>query len=143
MTTPDLRSLSMGFLAGAIAVLTAHQIVVLALSASGLVAANPWSLRPAGPYGVPAVLNSTFWGGVWGVVFAAIAGRLPGNRLWTKGLVFGLVFPLVLGVWILVPLIKSLPFFAGLSAPRLIAGVLIHAAYGAALGPLYGLLMRR
>lgn len=143
MVATDLRSLGLGFIAGAIAVLTAHQLMVLVLSASGLIAASPWSLRPAGAFGVPAILNSSFWGGVWGVVFAAIAGRLPGTSLWVKGLVFGLVFPLVIGVWILVPLIKGLPFLAGLSATRLIAGVLIHAAYGAALGPLYGLLVRR
>lgn len=139
----DLRSMGMGFLAGAIAVLTAHQLMVYALSATGLIATSAWSLRPVGPFSVPAVINSTFWGGIWGAVFAIATGRLPGTRLWVKGLVFGLVLPLLIGVWILVPLLKSQPFFAALSAPRLLAGVLIHAAYGVALGPLYGALTRR
>jgi len=138
----DLRNVGMGFLAGAMAVLTAHQLVVYALSATGIITARPWSMHPVGPFDVPALLNSAFWGGVWGAIFALIADRLPATKPWSKGLVFGLVFPLLIGAWILVPLIKSQPFLAGLSVPRLLAGVLIHAAYGVALGALYSRLAR-
>lgn len=139
----DFRKLGLGFLAGCLAVLTAHQLTFYGLSAAGLISAQAWSKEPAGLFGVPAVLNSTFWGGVWGSIFALSADRLPGGSLWSKGLVFGLIFPLVIGAWLIVPLIKGLPFFAGFSAPRLLAGALIHAAYGAALGAFYGLLTRR
>jgi hypothetical protein len=136
------RNVGMGFLAGAIAVLTAHQLIVYVLTATGLIAGRAWSLHPVGPFQVPALLNSAFWGGVWGAIFAVIAGWLPGTRPWSKGLVFGLVFPLLVGAWILVPLIKGQPFLAGLSPPRLLAGVLIHAAYGVALAALYSRLAR-
>ncbi len=138
-----LKNLGLGFLAGGLAVLTAHQLAVSGLSAAGLISAHAWSKQPVGPLGVAAVLNSTFWGGIWGSIFALAAGRLPGARLWSKGLVFGLVFPLIIGAWLIVPLAKGLPLLADLSASRLLAGVLIHSAYGAALGGFYGLLTRR
>lgn len=143
MRATGLQSSGMGFLAGGMAVLTAHQLVVYGLFAIGLIDVEAWSTEPVGPLGVAAVLSNAFWGGIWGAVFALIAGRLPGASLWRKGLVFGLVFPLVIGAWIVVPLIKSEPFFAALSAPRLLAGVLVHAAYGAVLGAIYGQLLHR
>src|SRR5690606_14799703 len=82
----DLRNVGMGFLAGAMAVLTAHQLVVYALSATGIITARPWSMHPVGPFDVPALLNSAFWGGVWGAIFALIASRLPATKPWSKGL---------------------------------------------------------
>lgn len=143
MKTVGAREIGLGFVAAAAAVPVAHQLVVFVLTAAGLIGGRPWSLQPAGPFGVPALLNSMFWGGLWGIVFAFLADRLPGAALWAKGLVFGLVFPLVIGAWIVLPLARGQPFLAGLSAPRLLAGVLIHAAYGAALGTFYGWLTRR
>lgn len=143
MKTTGTREIGTAFLAAAFAVLTAHQLVILALWAIGFIGARPWSLQPAGPLALPAVLVSSFWGGVWGILFALIADRLPGSRLWLKGLIFGLVFPLLIGAWIVFPLVRGEAFFAGFSAPRLLTGILAHAAYGAALGSFYGLFSRR
>ena len=106
----DFRKLGLGFLAGCLAVLTAHQLTVYGLSAAGLISAQAWSKEPAGLFGVPAVLNSTFWGGVWGSIFALSADRLPGGSLWSKGLVFGLIFPLVIGAWLIVHLSRACRF---------------------------------
>jgi hypothetical protein len=57
-----------GFIAAAIAVVVAHQGVVLLLTKVGMLPATtiPWSIRPYGPFGVPTIVNSIFWGGLWG-----------------------------------------------------------------------------
>ena len=43
----------------------------------GLTAGQPYAFRPVPPLGVPAVLSAAFWGGVWGIVFAAVHNRFP------------------------------------------------------------------
>lgn len=64
----SIRNLLFGFIAGAIAVVVVHQSVVYALVATGMLPATsiPWNLKPYGPLGVPTVVNTMFWGGLWG-----------------------------------------------------------------------------
>ena len=70
----------LGFVAGALATLTLHQLAIGLLYALGAVQNPPYSLRPIPPLGVPSVLNLAFWGGVWGIVWALVAERMP--RRW-------------------------------------------------------------
>ncbi len=124
------RRLVVGFLAAAIAVLAFHQVVVLLLGQFGVIPARPYSFAPVAPFGVPAIVNLMFWGGLWGVLFAAIVDRLPRDwPLALKGFVFGLAGPLMAN-WFIVSLVKVQPVAAGFVPLRMLAGVLIVGAFG-------------
>ena len=143
------RNVLMGFIAAAIAVVTVHQAMYLVVGQLGLAKIDAWSMKGVAPYGVPAVLNGMFWGGLWGILFGLIHDKLPGGMMWLKGLIYGLLI-LVLSNWLLLPLIKGNIFgvpnqvlFAGGDTKRLMAGVIILGGFGAALGLIYGLLTKR
>ena len=71
------RILILGFLAGAIAVPIFHQLAVFALHSAGYVPNPPFRTNPVSPFGVTAILNQTFWGGMWGLLFGAIMMARP------------------------------------------------------------------
>jgi hypothetical protein len=106
-----LNKIIFGFLAGALGVLVFHQLTLF-----GLLGRTPWSnWAPVQPFGVPAILNTTFWGGVWGIALAITIARLPAlfprrppnGLLYLMGaFVFGAVLPTLVG-WYVVPLIKG------------------------------------
>ncbi len=133
------KALGLGFIAGALSVLLFHQSMVLILHMAGQVPNFPWSMRPVPPLGVPTLVNQMFWGGIWGVFFAAIVGAFPNRDLWMKGAIFGLVGPWLIGNGFLVPLIKGGPLLFGFSAQRMMIGAFIGIAFGVGLGLIYGL----
>ncbi|MFM9938827.1 MAG: hypothetical protein ACKVP7_04950 [Hyphomicrobiaceae bacterium] len=142
-------NLLLGFIAAAIAVVTVHQGIVFVLTQIGLIKGTPWSLSPIKPWGMPQIVNSMFWGGLWGVLFAVIHDKLPGGAMWLKGLIFGLIIT-VISNWTLLPLIKGHVFgqpnqilFAGWDPTRMLATVLILTGFGIATGIIYGLIARR
>lgn len=132
------RNVFLGFLAASLAVLTVHQLVFWFLSSAGVVSYAPWSLLPTRPWGVPAIINNTFWGGLWGALFALVWRQVSGSTLAVKGALFGVLGPLLAGRWVLVPLITGDPLFANLNLAAMLASFLAIAAFGAALGWLYG-----
>jgi hypothetical protein len=148
MGQTSLRHIVIGFIAGAIAVVTAHQLMLVALTAAGLIKAQAWSMAGVPPFGVPVIVNGMFWGGLWGALFAVIWTKLPGGAMWLKGLIYGLCV-VVISNWLLLPLIKGKIFgqanqllFAGGDPKRLLAGALILGAFGLATGLLYGLIAK-
>lgn len=136
------KLLAVGFLAGAIAVPIFHQAMVLVLHLAGLLPNFPWSMRPVPPIGIPTILNQMFWGGLWGVLFAAILPYIPGRDLWLKGAIFGILGPWLLGNGILVPLFKGGPLLFGYVPARMI-GIFVGLAFGIGLALIYGLLASR
>lgn len=132
--------LVIGFAAGALAVLVFHQVMVLALHLAGLIPTFPWSLRSVGPLGVPAIVNSMFWGGIWGVVFAGIGSMIPLHSDLARGAAFGLLGPWFLGNGLLVPLIKGGPLLFGFAPQRMFIGALIGLSFGIGLAVLMRLL---
>lgn len=149
MAASSSRNILLGFIAGAIAVVTAHQLIILLLTQAGLIKGTPWSLAPIPPFGVPQILNSMFWGGLWGVLFALIHDRLPGGIAWLKGLIYGLLI-VVFSNWLILPFIKGTllgqknqAFFAGGDPQRLLAGALILGGFGIAMALIYQALSNR
>ena len=139
-----LTRILLGFVAGAVAVVTAHEIIDYILHAAGIFPRVPWSMTPAAVAGVPQIVSDMFWGGLWGILFALISDRVPGGNLTVKGLIFGIVGPAILGVFILVPLITGrFPLFFGGDIKLLGSVLLILAGFGAAMGWLYGFLASR
>ncbi len=85
------RKIVLGFVAGALAVLVFHQAMILALHLLGQIPNFPWSTRPVGPLGVPAIANSMFWGGLWGIVFMFVADLIPVPNALGRGVAFGIL----------------------------------------------------
>lgn len=126
----SVTKLIVGFVAGFLAVLFFHQPVLFGLHAIGFTAASAFSLHPSAPFGVPQVLSLSFWGGVWGVLFALIEGRFPrGARYWILAILFGAIFPSLVAWFVVFPL-KGLPVAAGWHAKGLATGLLVNGAWG-------------
>lgn len=149
MAASSSRNIVLGFVAGAIAVITAHQLIVLGLTQAGLIKGTPWSMTPIPPFGMPQILNGMFWGGLWGGLFALIHDRLPGGFAWLKGLIYGLLI-VVFSNWLILPFIKGTllgqknqAFFAGGDPQRLLSGALILGGFGIATALIYHALANR
>src|SRR3954466_7505522 len=105
--------LVLGFVAGFIAVLLFHQPVVAALAALGMIKAGVYSMTATAPLGVPQVISLSFWGGMWGIVFALCEHRFPrGGVYWVYAFLFGAIFP-TLVAWFVVSPIKHNPMAGG------------------------------
>jgi hypothetical protein len=134
--------LALGFLAGAVAVLTFHQGVIALLTSHGALSSSVYSMRPVPPLGVPQIVSSAFWGGVWGVVFAAFAPRRRGARYWLFAIALGAV-ALPLAGWFVVAPLKGLPVASGWVPSRMALGMLINGAWGIGIGVVFALLTMR
>ncbi len=132
-----VRDLALGFVAGALAIIVFHQLMIFILTQVGLIQGNIYSMRPIPPWGVPQILNQMFWGGLWGVVFAALADRFPQHwPLVLIGALFGLLGPLMVA-WFVVAPIKGLPIAVGWAPSRMLAGALIQASFGIGIALFY------
>jgi hypothetical protein len=156
--------LIIGFLAGALAVLLAHQPIIMALKSAGMIQATAtvYNMGPVGHApgmvanlfkglgfpGFPTLFNQMFWGGLLGSIFGMMQTKLPGGLMILKGLIYGLIV-VVISNWMMVPLIKGVmfkfpnqPFFADFNSQRMLVGAIIQAGFGAATGLLYSLFRR-
>jgi hypothetical protein len=124
------QKLLLGFLAGFVATLLFHQPVLALLNELGIAKGTIYSLRATAPLGVPQVISLAFWGGVWGIVFAAIDHRFPRGALyWICAFLFGAIFP-TLVAWFIVAPMKGLPMAGGWQFNRMLTGFLINGAWG-------------
>ena len=134
---------AVGFLAGVLAVVAFHQVVIVLLSTAGaLPAGAAYATRPIPPLGVPQVLNLAFWGGVWGIVYALlVAGRRFGSLSpLLIGLIFGAALPTLFG-WFVVPALKGAA--GGFPPPsRIWIGPLVNGAWGLGTALFVGLFAR-
>lgn len=134
--------LLLGFVAGALATLTFHQIAVWLLTAAGAIQGNPYSIRPVAPLGVPQFVNLAFWGGLWGCVFALVAERFPRSwPLWLAGLLFGAIAPTLVGWFVVAPL-RGQPVAQGFVPARMWAGPVINGVFGLGTALFYDLFRR-
>lgn len=109
------KYLLFGFIAGFIAVPLGHQVMAYIFYLTMPGRAFPWNMGPANAaafkaFGLPTLVNISFWGGVWGIVWALVApycGR--GLVKYVAGLLFGGVV-VTAGAAYLVPAIKGLNF---------------------------------
>jgi hypothetical protein len=139
------RTIAFGFLAGALSVVVFHQGMVLLLWLMKAAPNFPWNIGGAvGPLKVPVLVNQMFWGGLWGIGFAALAHLIPIAHNVLRGAVYGLLGPFLLGNGILVPLLKGTgQFFWTWAGLRYVVGGLIGAAFGAGLAVILKAMNRR
>lgn len=122
-----LPLLARGFIAGAVAVPTFHQVALLLLQLAGLTPNAPWSLAPTAPLGMPAIVSASFWGGLWGAALVAMAPRLA--RSLAGAALFGAV-ALTLVAWFVVLPLKGLPAGGGFAWPGILVGPIVNGAWG-------------
>jgi hypothetical protein len=125
----SMATLVMAFIAGALAVPIFHQILLGILHAAGIVPFSPFSMAPTKPFGVPDVISISFWGGVWGVLFALTLPQwFSGTAYWIAAAVIGGVALTLVFMFVVWPLkIGGLPpDMVGL----FIIGFLLNAAWG-------------
>jgi hypothetical protein len=132
-TPSRARDLLFGFIAGALAVVAFHQVMVCVLRSVGMIQSQVYAMRGVPPYSVPTLLNQMFWGGLWGLLFAGIADTLPRWPLLLLGCGFGVLGP-VLASWFVVAPLKGTPLAAGWVPLRMLAGLLINGFWGDRLG---------
>jgi len=134
--------LLLGFVAGALAVFTFHQMTIWLLGLLGGGQGNVYSMNPTGPFRVPQVLNSAFWGGLWGCVFALLADRFPRSwPLWLAGFVFGAIGPTLVGWFVVAPL-RHQPIAQGFNPARMWRSPVINGMFGLGVAVFYDLLRR-
>jgi len=127
------RWLIVGFLSGAAAVLIFHQGALAALHALELSPRAPYSFAATAPFGVPQVWSLAFWGGAWGLVLAALLGRLDGARLIILATLLGIVLP-TLVAWFVVAPLKGQPMAAGGAPLGMAIGLIVNGAWGLGTG---------
>ena len=127
-----LTDLLRGFVAAALSVVFVHQVIVLVLNKLGLWPAKAYSTAPLGPLHVPTIVNSIFWGGLWGVVFVLTRHLLPDVHPCLQGALFGLLM-LIFSNSLLVPLLKGQPVFFGFDFKKILSVALILSFFGAGM----------
>jgi hypothetical protein len=132
----------MAFVAGFVAVIVLHQPMLSLLHGIGLTPARAYAIRPTPPLGVPQVVSSAFWGGIWGMIFVALGAR-PGRgpRHYAASILFGAV-ALTCVAWFVVAPLKGQPVAAGGHLSRMVIGPLVNGAWGLGLALLLDLLDR-
>jgi hypothetical protein len=121
----------LGFVAGALAVLIFHQGVVAIFYLATGGPRVPYSLAPTDPLGVPAVLSSAFFGGLWGALMLSVfADRFERRRAQAlAGLLFGAVLPSAVALFLVFPL-KGKPLAGGWDASLIGFALLVNGAWG-------------
>ena len=126
------RWLGVGFVSGFLAVLIFHQGAAAFLHALQWTPRAPYSMAAVAPLGVPQVLSLAFWGGVWGVLLAAILVRLDGVKLVVAATIFGAILPTIIAWFVVAPL-KGQPPIAFVM-PGVLIGPIVNAAWGLGTG---------
>lgn len=134
----SFKSLVLGFIAGAIAFVTAHEAISLWLLNAGHATRVPWSMEPSLFTGYPQLATGAAWGGLWGAIFALILGPVPRGALTVRGALLGLVGPALVGVLVVLPLIRSEQPFLGYDFDLIWPELVVGAGFGAVTAWLYG-----
>ncbi len=130
-----------GFVAGFVATLIFHQVMLQILHMSG-VAPNPaWPMKPVPPFGVPAVISLAFWGGVWGAILIPIIDHRRGSAYYVLAIILGAILP-TLVAWFVVAPLKHQPIASGWNPKRMMIGPIVNAAWGFGTAVVYRLLQR-
>ena len=147
MSRITFKSLVLGFIAGALAAVTVHELINLALLKGGIeFSRQPWSMElvpirfGASAVEVPRIVTDALWGGLWGVIFSVILGSVPKGSMTLKGILLGVLVPGLIGAFFLIPIIRGEDIFLGGNLNTIGSWLLIYAGFGAATAWIYGFL---
>jgi hypothetical protein len=127
---PPLKLLIFGFAAGFLAVPIFHQGLWRIFNQIGVIPPQraAWVMDPIRPFGVPALMSKSFWGGVWGAVLACFLADLGGVSYWASWILVG-AFALTLVAFFVVPRLKHEAMPAPFR-PRFMVGLSVNGAWG-------------
>jgi len=137
-----MRTAIVGFIAGFLGVLIFHQLGFHIANELGLARAQIYSFRPVPPLGVPTIISSAFWGGLWGVVGAFVVPRVPPTVDGPIGWMLFCAVVVTLVNWFVVLPIKGLPVGGGFRMPGVIVVPVVYAFWGLGIWLISGLLRR-
>jgi hypothetical protein len=137
-----MRTVIAGFIAGAVSVLVFHQFGFFVANELGLLKAQLYNMRPVPPLGVPTIISSAFWGGLWGIAGAYVVPRLPSVLNGPLGWILfaGIIVTLV--NWFIVLPIKGSPIGGGFRMPNVVVVPLVYAFWGLGMWVVFGLVRR-
>lgn len=92
------------FAAGFLAVLCFHQAMFGLLHSAGIIPYVPYAMTPTRPFGVPAVLSGSFFGGLWALVLVMFLDRFGHGWKWLKAALFGGIVLTLVALLIVLPL---------------------------------------
>lgn len=127
------RWLLTAFIAGALSVLIFHQGAFALMNLAGLPHHAIYSTQATKPFGLPAIWSITLWGGVWGLVFAAIFRSLWGISLVVAGIIFGALVVSAFAWFVVAPL-KGQPLAGGAVPMNMLVAMLVNGAWGFGTG---------
>jgi hypothetical protein len=137
-----MRRALLGFVAGFLATIIFHQIALQLLHMAGIAPRAAWPMRPVPPFGVPAVISLSFWGGLWGAIMIPIIDRFRGPKYWMWAIVFGAIAP-TLVAWFVVAPLKHQPIAGGWKPAALTIGPIVNACWGLGTALFYRLFSGR
>ena len=138
-----LSRFALAFIAGFVSVLLFHQGVLALLHAVNFTPGAPYATAPTQPFGIPQIWSSAFWGGIWGLIWVAIAPRFRNDKsYWLAALVFGAIVP-TLVAWFVVAPLKGQPIAGGWKLVGIVTGLLVNGAWGIGTAVLLRLFSRR
>ncbi len=131
----NAQTLVMAFIAGFIAVPVFHQGLYAALYYGGVIPAAkppapsnaPWDMTRMPPLGIPRVLSSSFWGGVWAIFLWPLLSGLSGALYWLAWFIGGGIALTSVFFFVVMPLKgQKMPF----SVPRFLVGFALNGLWG-------------
>ncbi|HEY6844569.1 MAG TPA: hypothetical protein VI391_10390 [Thermoanaerobaculia bacterium] len=99
-----MRRVLFGFIAGFLATILFHQVVLELFHLGGMTPRAAWSMQPVPPFGVPSVISLSFWGGVWGIILVLVFARVHGAAYWIGAILFGAILPTLVAAFVVAPL---------------------------------------
>src|SRR5262249_42011549 len=117
------------FIAGFIATLVFHQCVIEAFHVLGVFKSAPWNMAPVPPFGVPAVLSLSFWGGIWGIALWPALRIAVGSAYWIRAIVLGAIGPTAVYILVVQPL-KAHAFAPTFDPKLIVGGLIVNGVWG-------------
>lgn len=139
----SVKILALGFVAGFLAVPLGHQVMAFFHYLIGWRPTMPWDMgvnqRAAfQAFGMPSLINLSFWGGVWGILWALIEPYVPKGWLyWVIAIVFGAVAATAVSAYV-VTAIKGLPM-----GSIGVVGLMLNGAWGLVAALIFDQLRKR
>jgi hypothetical protein len=133
---------AVAFAAGFISVLIFHQGVWALYGTAGKAPSPAWNMAPVPPLGVPAVLSSSFWGGLWGIVLVWLLPlAAPSMGYWAAAIILGALMTSLVALLVVAPL-KGRPFAGGWKPQVWAFALSVNAAWGLGVAVLLRLFSR-
>jgi hypothetical protein len=131
------------FVAGFLSTLAFHQVLYWLLQMAGLpLPGAPFNMESRPPFGIPAVLSLSLWGGLWGMAIWYLMRHAAGRAYWIRAIVFGAIFPTAAALLFFIPIKNNWSFAAATNPGFWVIGFLLNGFWGLGLGLLMRALKR-